>query len=172
MMGAVRRALPPLPKVVLSNGKRPCRGCGAEIPKGFQTWCSTGCRERGYMALSTWARIAVHKRDAGACALCGLDTDKCKRIVYALKRADNRADSEHALKTLQGVWGMRTHAYWTSWSGPAWEADHIVPLVEGGSNEIGNYRTLCVQCHKSETKALAERRALKRKRAEGGTDAS
>ncbi|TXH49477.1 MAG: hypothetical protein E6Q97_22670 [Desulfurellales bacterium] len=42
----------------------------------------------------------------------------------------------------------------------AWEADHIVPVCEGGGlAELDNYRTLCVWCHKQETRNLAKRRA-------------
>jgi hypothetical protein len=41
-----------------------------------------------------------------------------------------------------------------------WEADHIVPVIEGGGDcGIENLRTLCWRCHKSETAALAGRRA-------------
>lgn len=41
-----------------------------------------------------------------------------------------------------------------------WEADHIVPVVEGGGAcGLDNYRTLCTPCHKSETAALAARLA-------------
>jgi 5-methylcytosine-specific restriction protein A len=43
-----------------------------------------------------------------------------------------------------------------------WEADHIIPLAEGGTNELSNYRTLCVPCHKAETRALAGRLAQRR----------
>ena len=45
-----------------------------------------------------------------------------------------------------------------------WEADHIVPVSEGGGAcGLENFRTLCVPCHKAETKALAARRAKARK---------
>ena len=39
-----------------------------------------------------------------------------------------------------------------------WEADHIVPLVEGGLHTPDNIRTLCIPCHKAETKKLTARR--------------
>lgn len=46
----------------------------------------------------------------------------------------------------------------------AWEADHILPVVEGGGEcTLDNLRTLCHPCHKKETKALAERRAAARR---------
>lgn len=48
-------------------------------------------------------------------------------------------------------------------TGQLWEADHIVPVVEGGGEcGLDNYRTLCIPCHKKETKALAARLAAKR----------
>lgn len=48
----------------------------------------------------------------------------------------------------------------TSW----WEADHIVPVAEGGG-QCGpeNYRTLCCRCHAEETQKLLARLAAKRK---------
>jgi 5-methylcytosine-specific restriction protein A len=38
-----------------------------------------------------------------------------------------------------------------------WEADHIVPVVEGGDSGLDNVRTLCLPCHREETAALRER---------------
>lgn len=34
-------------------------------------------------------------------------------------------------------------------SGGPFEVDHIVRYVDGGSNDIGNLRTLCLPCHRS-----------------------
>jgi 5-methylcytosine-specific restriction protein A len=46
-----------------------------------------------------------------------------------------------------------------------WEADHIVPVVEGGGGcGLDGYRTLCVRCHRAETRELHRRlRDKKRK---------
>lgn len=45
-----------------------------------------------------------------------------------------------------------------------WDADHIVPVVEGGGQcGLENYRTLCHPCHKRATAELARRRAEARK---------
>lgn len=41
--------------------------------------------------------------------------------------------------------------------GHKWEADHIVPLAEGGRHHLDNIRTLCRACHKAETAALRQR---------------
>jgi len=48
--------------------------------------------------------------------------------------------------------------------GHTWEADHILPVIEGGGEcDLSNLRTLCLKCHRKETAALAKRRAEKRK---------
>lgn len=35
-----------------------------------------------------------------------------------------------------------------------WQMDHVVPLREGGSDDVSNLRVLCLRCHKAQTKAL------------------
>jgi 5-methylcytosine-specific restriction enzyme A len=41
-----------------------------------------------------------------------------------------------------------------------WEADHIVPVAEGGGEcSLDNMRTLCIPCHQTETKKLRGRLA-------------
>lgn len=45
-----------------------------------------------------------------------------------------------------------------------WEADHIVPVVEGGGGcGLDNLRTLCIPCHRLYTAALAKRSVHRRK---------
>lgn len=40
-----------------------------------------------------------------------------------------------------------------------WDADHIVPVVEGGGIcGLENYRTLCLKCHRQATAELLARR--------------
>ena len=43
-----------------------------------------------------------------------------------------------------------------------WDADHLVPVVEGGGEcDLENLRTLCLMCHRQETLALRRRLAEK-----------
>ena len=51
------------------------------------------------------------------------------------------------------------------------QADHTLPVAEGGGCcGIGNFRTLCVPCHRQETEALRRRlEERKRKAAAAGT---
>jgi len=41
-----------------------------------------------------------------------------------------------------------------------WECDHVIELVDGGSDETKDLRVRCVPCHRRKTKAM--RRARKR----------
>jgi 5-methylcytosine-specific restriction endonuclease McrA len=68
---------------------------------------------------------------------------------------------------LWGYWGyQRKIRVWLARRGLAglWEADHVVPVVEGGGlAPPEGYRILCVPCHRAETAALAGRRAEARR---------
>lgn len=33
----------------------------------------------------------------------------------------------------------------------ATEVDHIVPLADGGADDVTNYQSMCVECHKRKT---------------------
>lgn len=51
------------------------------------------------------------------------------------------------------------------------EVDHITPIIEGGDPfDPENLRTICDECHKRETAALAARRATARKLARDAAD--
>lgn len=99
-----------------------------------------------------YARQKVWERDEGVCALCGLDTVALEaewRSLPYLEREDFLFERI----------GVRRSAHYS-----LWEADHIVPVVEGGGGTgLENLRTLCLRCHRAETAKLARRRALARK---------
>lgn len=141
------------------NGKLLCRLCRVEVSGRRIYWCSDACVEH-YKVLSDpgYVRGLLFKRDHGVCRLCGLDTVELEER--------HRVANETSL----------TYLYW--FEGRAlprvvrslWDADHTVPVVEGGGLcGIDGYRTLCIWCHKAETKALAGRLAEKR-RAQMRTD--
>ena len=44
-----------------------------------------------------------------------------------------------------------------------WEADHRIPICEGGLNVLANIRILCLPCHRRETRVLMGRRAEARR---------
>ncbi len=50
-------------------------------------------------------------------------------------------------------WGLKTKLRKS-----LWDADHILPVVEGGGEcDLVNIRTLCLRCHRVATAALRER---------------
>ena len=95
------------------------------------------------------------RRDRGICAACATDTRALRRAYAALPAGRKRA----AFADAHDIPERRRRATW-------WDADHIVPIAEGGRHELANLRTLCVRCHKAETRALARRLAVKRDVAE------
>lgn len=78
-------------------------------------------------------RRALRKRDRGCCAICKLDTNGLRRELKGRGRA--RKLRERGFKPRQSLW----------------EADHIVPLIDGGGYGLDNLQTLCTPCHKQKT---------------------
>lgn len=103
-----------------------CRVCREAIfnddgsPNTRKTW-HPGCLELYFLATDPGqVRAIVRRRDHGACAKCGSDTD---------------------------------------WQ---WEADHILPLIDGGGFGLDNLQTLCLPCHRAKTAREARERAARR----------
>ncbi len=49
--------------------------------------------------------------------------------------------------------------------GQLYQTDHVMPRCEGGADDVDNLRTLCLWCHKAESRKLAARRAEERRQA-------
>jgi len=121
------------------NGRALCRQCSTEVPVGRRTFCSTACvdvwrirTDPGFLRLKVW------ERDHAICARCGVDS-----VATAPPWRNGSARKNRARGT-----------------GDLWQADHIVPVAEGGGEcGIDNLRTLCTACHRAETAALRKRLA-------------
>ena len=114
-----------------------------------RTFCSDACVHQWRLRSSTsYLRDCVFQRDRGICALCALDTVRLRRRVMRMPFAERMRE----LRALQqrGVIAKRRKSWW--------EADHILPVVEGGDSTLENVRTLCIPCHRAVTAALRERR--------------
>ena len=131
------------------NGRNLCRWCNLEVPKGRQTFCSDWCV--GEWRLRTdpgYLREKVLERDCGICAHCGTD---CLAAWRHLKRLRGAA----RLKAL-AQWGLPAQVRLRK---SLWDADHIVPVIEGGGEcDLGNIRTLCLNCHRQVTAELQKKR--------------
>jgi 5-methylcytosine-specific restriction enzyme A len=138
---ADRDALPRGP-----NGRALCRWCTVEVPQGRRTFCSDWCvHEWRLRSDSGYVREQILARDKGVCALCSVD---CVREWNRIRRVRGRA-RELALRD----WGVRLRQ-----RSSLWDADHIVPVAEGGGEcDLANIRTLCLKCHRQVTAALRER---------------
>jgi 5-methylcytosine-specific restriction endonuclease McrA len=131
------------------NGRSLCRWCNLEIPKRRSTFCSDFCVNEWRLRTDpAYLRDQVFARDRGICAQCGLDTIAAWNRIRRMR--SNRQPEALA------KWGFRRITGRTS----LWDADHIVPVVEGGGEcDLSNLRTLCLKCHREATQALRLRLA-------------
>lgn len=114
------------------NGRRLCTWCRQEVENARRKWCGQACVD-AYLAQASQAglRRAVWNRDRGVCARCRFDTGW---LTDAVKESRSAGDSVALL--LLRMCGYRR-------IGDAlWEADHIVPVSEGGAHDLANARTL------------------------------
>ncbi len=122
------------------DGTFGCRGCGSDIPKKRQTWCSSECIKR-YHPL--FVRREAKLRDGSRCKMCGLDCVKAKK----------KWAKQHP-----GMVFPEAFKKWMLRKPPKAELDHIIPFSEGGLTVLENMRTLCARCHKKRTLAWHEAR--------------
>ena len=110
------------------------------------------------------ARAAVFDRDHGVCSICGLDTERIRRIVETIRERTQWDRYSKAIELVR-AWCRRaircTDAYSNDvarcWLNTLWEVDHTKPVAEGGSNDMSNLRTACLKCHPRETGKLQRR---------------
>ena len=92
-------------------------------------------------------RERAFERDRGVCAVCSLDCVAEFNHIRKLRGAARlRKLAEYGLRP-----GSRKSL---------WDADHIVPVVEGGGEcDLDNIRTVCLKCHRRLTAELRARRS-------------
>lgn len=148
------------------KGFRLCRLCKTETTYKRATLCSEACRTKwALMTDPGYARRLVAERDKGVCALCGLDTNMLSEHINAPGRVYSQLPYKDRPKSRAAHYGRYYGHPLTRDRISLWDADHIVPVVEGGGEcDLDNLRTLCLWCHKNETAALAKRRATQRSR--------
>lgn len=129
-----------------ANGRALCRWCSTEVQPPRRTFCSDDCVHHWRMRTSpAYLREQVFKRDRGVCALCREDT---MARSHSLRRLPWRARRRRCEQL-----GIPYHRLRSPW-----DADHIVPVVEGGGEcALDNLRTLCIPCHRAVTVDLRAR---------------
>jgi 5-methylcytosine-specific restriction protein A len=130
------------------NGERLCRNCRKPLAKGQRHNCSPECTD-AWMCKTTPEHLAykLQQRDHGVCAICRVDCEALKKEWRDLSRTNWAASQEfrkkHQIPSGRNRW---------------WDADHIIPVIEGGGEcGLDNYRTLCIPCHKKVTAELRAR---------------
>jgi hypothetical protein len=148
-----------------SSGRRLCVWCGTEVPPDRRRWCSQECVMKMQLEHwpGAWAR-AVIERDKGICQACGFDGRLVKRILHHLMWDNGESyyqDPEH--REAERFYRSHLSRLGFSRGQNLMQADHIIPVVDGGTNTLENGRCLCQPCHKSETARLANSRKLEKR---------
>jgi len=115
-------------------GRAICRWCRAPITAARRrTFCSDACvHEWRVRSSPSYVRKQVWTRDAGVCRMCGFD-------VRQARRRWTRERPPAGERAARRRWRAAR---------PRWEADHIVPVADGGGEcGLENYRLLCRTCH-------------------------
>lgn len=135
-----------------------CRWCGNGVKPPRRTMCSQECvHELMIRKSGRYLRDCTYMRDKGICSICNVDTKNIAKQLLLLKEKNmideyNIMLKEYNISKKRKIW-KRKHG------GGLWDADHIVPVKEGGGMcGLENIRTLCIKCHKMETKKLAQKK--------------
>lgn len=159
------------------SGRALCRYCQTEVPRGRRTFCGDACvHEWRIRTDPQYVRALVFRRDHGVCAICGIDTVAQAQELEALARPPEWIAGTARTPETHQRWVRQYQARdnelrvrlkalgipWARWEGArswgVWDADHIIPVAEGGGEcGLDNYRTLCLRCHKAETRRLQRR---------------
>ena len=125
-----------------------CRWCGGDVKPPRRTMCSPECvHELLIRRDNRYIRDCLFKRDKGICIICKIDTKKIAKKAITL----NGKDKEDYLKEYNI--GIKRKIWKRKHGGGLWDADHIVPVKQGGGQcGLDNLRTLCIKCHKQVTK--------------------
>jgi 5-methylcytosine-specific restriction enzyme A len=155
-----RRSIRTLALEKAASGRALCRWCRGEVKPPRRTFCSDPCvHEWRIRSDPGYVRELLERRDKGVCAVCGLNTKNLRH---------------QALKKRQRLVRARQYPRWrrvipigvldVPLNRSLWEADHIVPVAEGGGEcDLANFRTLCLWCHRRATSELRSRIAVVRR---------
>ncbi len=146
-----------------------CKWCGGKAEPPRRYWCSDGCVREYQSFEPAILRRRCWERDRGFCRACHRDIGELERRLRVLsdlywKRGGRTwGGKEDPAAWQRGIRWMKLLRRLKVDHRHLWEADHRIPVVEGGPNCLANLRTLCLPCHRLETKKLAARRAQARR---------
>lgn len=151
--------IPRFPPIkIRPDGSKGCRGCGGDIPKNRQTWCSFECHKKFD---PFYVQQAVRERSGEKCEKCGVDCSRKAQSIYRQSQEqapcylrdcnlsypyDSGAYHNHPLWLAY----HKRHLEWKR-NMPRPEYDHIIPHSEGGKFIFENIQLLCHKCHAAKT---------------------
>lgn len=159
-----------------------CTYCRGPVKKPRRYWCSDDCVHEWKVRTSgSYIRSCLLKRDRGVCQQCGRD---CRTVQRQLRCIRNDLLKAHwggaaveANRLAAQFWALAATFNYPKPKGnlllaivkqrprTLWEAEHIIPVIEGGGCcGLDNLTTLCRTCHLKSTAALAKRKTEKSKR--------
>ncbi|CAE8633637.1 unnamed protein product, partial [Polarella glacialis] len=151
-----RMAKRPLGAAADGDSPAPCSFCGGD--KGHAgdagaAFCSASCAEKGRVRTnSQFARKLLFGMERGICQVCGLHAQELFERVQAM------TPPERHQELLRAGFGVSPSLLDRPHEGLFWQADHILPVSEGGGEaDLTNLRTLCTPCHAKETRLLQGR---------------
>lgn len=135
-----------------------CAICGIDSNKAYKEWQQSSkewSRLKQWFSAAAWRHHQSNIRE-----WCPLQHKMV--ITFTNYHVDYREQTKEFARMEKTI-GPNKSA-WTSGRSSGWDADHIIPVIEGGGLcGLENYRTLCHPCHKKETAALAARRTQARR---------
>ena len=148
------------------DDKRACPWCEKPLPSEAPdgSFCDWACASEHKLRKpnnSQASRSQLFALEHGVCTACGLDAHALYRRVKALTPPERF----QVLMATPGFAprGKKDRRLDTCLECDYWQADHIVPVAEGGGCcSLDNFRTLCTPCHQKETNALRQRLVARR----------
>ena len=150
---------------VLSN--QACAWCAKRfsnaslIPDVRSTYCSQKCAEEGRIRRgnsSQAIREQLFLLERGVCCICGIDSHSLFIRIKGLEPSERLNALSNANWTMPKNMSSFQRLLNSPREGDFWQADHIVPVAEGGGDcSLDNLRTLCTPCHLKETEKLRNR---------------
>lgn len=114
------------------GGKRLCGWCDTEVAGRRTRWCSNACSE-AFGRVATWGGVKryVTERDGFTCQRCRTqDPPSPQKVIREFRLTE--------VVFARVVSGRRD----------PWDVDHIVRVVDGGTDDPANLRLLCIECHR------------------------
>ncbi|MBA3707518.1 MAG: HNH endonuclease [Planctomycetes bacterium] len=156
------------------DGRPQCRRCLGVLKRPHTMFCSAECEHEFRIRSSpAYARQAVFRRDRGVCSHCRLDCGLLDRIIARLRYGARGVPADavdewtgHRVEQPVDEEGEQTALWLIDQLGlgrrkqpcSLWQADHRIAFSDGGADcGLGNLRTLCIACHRLQTRELHRR---------------